>query len=96
MGGLTISDPNYYKWDDRYIQFTDHAKIECALFKIGVHEIIDMLHNQIKCPKTKKHNKSDKEICSKKNKKIFRIILFKDYCIDVGEICWCVRHVKPK
>ncbi len=92
MGNLTIHD---FRWEGKYVAFTDHAKIECRLFKIDAYEVIEMLRDSFECPEKKKHNKKEKEICSKKNRKIFRIILFEDHCSDVGEDCWCVKHVKP-
>ena len=92
MNGLLIHD---FRWEGKYVAFTDHAKRECYAFELEAHEVIEMLYHSIKCPKKAKHNKKDKEICSMKDRKIFRIILFEDICIDVKEACWCIKHVKP-
>lgn len=95
LDGFTIYNPNDFRWNDRYIQFTDSAKLHLDEFGLDAREIIDMLHNPVNCPKHRKHRRTDIEICSRKNRRIFRIILFEDYCYDVKEICWCVKHVEP-
>lgn len=77
------------------VQFSDHATRELNFAQIDVFELIDMLNHQIKCPKFKKFSKSDEEICSKKNRKIYRIILGIDDCIDSSTKCYVVKHVKP-
>jgi len=91
----TIYNSDDFRWNDRYIQFTDSAKLHLEEFGLDAIEIIDMLHNSFPCPKNRKFRRTDIEICSRKNKRIFRIILFEDYCYDVREICWCVKHVEP-
>lgn len=93
--GFTIYNPEYYRWNDRYVQFSYSAELHLEEFGLDAHEIIDMLHNPVNCPKHRKFRRTDIEICSNKNKRIFRIILFEDYCFDVREMCWCVKHVEP-
>ena len=95
LNGFTIYNPSDFRWNDRYIQFTDSAKLHLYEFGLDALEIIDMLHNPVNCPKHRKHRRKDIEICSRKNRRIFRIILFEDYCYDVKETCWCVKHVEP-
>lgn len=92
---FTIYNPNDFRWNERYVQFSDSAIFHLDEFGLDAFEIIDMLHNPVDCPKNKKFRRTNIEICSKKNKQIFRIILFEDYCYDVKEICWCVKHVEP-
>jgi len=95
LNGFTIYNPIDFRWKDRYVQFSDHAKLHLEEFRLDALEIIEMLHHPVKCPDLKKFRKKDIEICSNKNKRIFRIILFEDYCYDAREICWCVKNVKP-
>ncbi len=95
LNGFSIYNHNYFRWNDRYVQFSYSAKLHLEEFGLDAFEIIDMLNNPVNCPEYKKFRRTDIEICSKKNKKIFRIILFEEYCLDVREICWCVSHVKP-
>lgn len=84
-----------FRWNGKYVAFSDSAKFHLEEYKLDAIEIIDMLHDDVPCPTTRRFRKTDIEICSKKNRQIFRITLFKDYCWDVGESCWCVKHVKP-
>lgn len=95
MTSFTTYNPEDFRWRERYVQFTDSAKLHLDEFNLNAYEIIDMLHNTIPCPKSRRFKKTDIEICSKKNRQIFRITLFEDFCFDVDEICWCVKHVKP-
>jgi len=95
LGNITAYDPNDFRWRDRFVQFTNHAKLHLEEFGLDVHEIIDMLHDPVDCPKKRKFHRTDIEICSRKNRRIFRIILSKDDCYNVGECCWVVRNVKP-
>ena len=95
LGYFITHDPNDFRWQDRYVQFTDSAKMHLEEFGLNALEIIDMLRDPVDCPTRRKFRKTDKEICNRKNKRIFRIILFEDFCYDVGETCWCVKHVEP-
>ena len=87
--------PNNFYWKGKYVAFTYSARLHLEEFQIDALEVIDMLHNPIPCPKSNIFRKNDIEICSMKKGKIFRIILFEDYCIDVHADCWVVKHVKP-
>lgn len=96
------NNTNYLKWGDRAIQLTESAKIECWRYKLDVRQIIDMLDDPVDCPQKRGFHKIDKtfkneefEICSKKDRRIFRIIYCADECVDVREVCWCIIHVKP-
>jgi hypothetical protein len=90
------------RWKERLLHLSDDAKVECQIFKLDVYQIVGMLEDQVKCPKYRQFHRKDKkfkteeiEICSKKDRKIFRIIYCEDNCIDVKEICWLIIHVKP-
>ena len=87
--------PNNFNWRGKYVAFTYSAKLHLEEFQIDALELIDMLHNPVPCPKSRVFRKKDIEICSTKKGRIFRIILFEDYCIDVQADCWVVKHVKP-
>lgn len=95
LNDFTIYNYNDFRWNGRYIQFTDSAKLHLDEFGLDAHEIIDMLHDPVDCPEHRKFRRTDIEICSRKKRRIFRIILFEDFCYDVKEICWCVKHVEP-
>ncbi|MDY6966592.1 MAG: hypothetical protein SVM80_11630 [Halobacteriota archaeon] len=95
MNKFIAYNPDDFRWNDRYVQFTDSAKFHLEEFGLDVIEIINMLHDPVPCPKHRKFRKTDIEICSRKNRQIFRIILFEDYCYDVQETCWCIKHVEP-
>lgn len=84
-----------FRWEGKYVAFSTHAKMEMQEFKLDTLEIIDMLHNPVPCPDGNRPKKREIKICSNKNKMVFLIKLFDDYCFDVGEPCWCVKHVKP-
>lgn len=90
-----FNKPGCLRWGGVPVQFSTDAKGELWAFKLDAYEIIDMLDNPVKCPKHRKFQKEETEICSNKNGKIFRIIICEDYCRDVEEDCWCVIHVKP-
>lgn len=101
-GGFPVYNYRYIRWKERAIQLTDDAKVECRLFRLDMYQIVDMLDDPTDCPKFRQFHKIDKkfkteetEVCSKKDKKIFRIIYCEDDCIDVREICWLIIHVKP-
>ncbi len=90
------------RWKGRVINLSDHAAMECRIFKLDVLHIVDMLDASFPCPKSKRFHRKDKifnniedEVCCKKDKKTFRIIYCEDDCIDVREICWLIIHVKP-
>jgi hypothetical protein len=95
QGNLLIRDPKIYNWRGRYVSFTGSAELHLWDFQLDAIEIIDMLHNQVKCPKYTKFRNKDEEVCSKKDGRIYRIILCDDYCRCLGERCWCVIHVEP-
>ena len=95
MNVFTIYNPEDFHWNDKYVQFSDSAKFHLEEFGLDALEIMDMLRDPINCPKSNKFRRKDIEICSKKNKRIFRITLFEDYCFDVKDFCWCIKHVKP-
>ena len=84
-----------YQWNGRYVAFNFHAEMHCNEFGLNPLEVVDMLNDPYPCPQPRRHRKEDYEICSRKNRKIFRIIVSDDYCVEVGEPCWCVRNVKP-
>jgi hypothetical protein len=86
---------NNFNWRGKYVAFTYSARLHLEEFQINAIELIDMLHNPVPCPKNRIFRKKDIEICSMKKGRIFRIILFEDYCIDVQADCWVVKHVKP-
>ena len=90
-----IYNRDSFIWNERVVAFTDHAKNHIWEFDLDVYEIIDMLRNSFDCPKRRKHRRTDIERCSNKKGKVFRIILFDDFCIDYDEDCWCVKHVEP-
>ena len=84
-----------YRWNGVYIAFSTSAKLHLGEFHIDAIEVIDMLNDPVPCPKGKKFRKSNVEICSRKNRDIYRIVLYEDYCLDAGEKCYCVKHVEP-
>ncbi len=99
-GGLalvnfSIYNPKNYRWGGKYVAFSTHAKMHMEEFDLDALEVIDMLHDTVPCPGRRRIRRDEKEICSKKHRKIFRIILFEDYCYDVREDCWVVTNVKP-
>ena len=91
----TFYNADDFRWNGKYVQFSYSAKLHLDEFRLSPLEIIDMLHDSVNCPNNRKFRKTDFEICSKKNRRIFRIILFEDYCYDVKAACWCVKHVEP-
>lgn len=93
--GNSVDIYGVFKWDEVPVQFTSHAKMHLNEFKLDAIEIIDMLRHQVECPEMRRHRRTETEVCSNKNGQIFRIILFEDYCFDVGQDCWCVKNVKP-
>jgi len=93
--GNPIDTYGIFKWEGVPVQFTTHARIHLKICQLDAHEIIDMLHCHVKCPKTTRHKKTEREVCSNKNGQIFRIILFETYCYDAGQDCWCVKNVEP-
>jgi hypothetical protein len=95
QGNFLIRDPKIYNWEGRYVSFTGSAELHLWDFELEAMEIIDMLHNQVDCPKYTRFRKKDKEVCSNKDGKIYRIILCEDYCRCLRETCWCVIHVEP-
>lgn len=95
LKGFATYNLDAFRWRDRYVQFTDSAKLHLEEFELDALEIIDMLHDPVNCPKYKKFRRTDIEICSRKDRRTFRIILFEDDCFDAGETCWCVKHVEP-
>jgi hypothetical protein len=88
-------DLNDFRWEGVLVQFTQSAKMHLWEFRLTPHEIMDMINDQVECPEYRRFNKKDTEICSKKDRKIFRIILSKAYCGEINEECWRVIHVEP-
>ena len=84
-----------FLWNNRVVGFTDSAKNHLEEFKLDVYEIIDMLRHSFDCPEQRRHRRTEIEKCSNKRGKIFRIILFDDFCYVYNEECWCVKHVEP-
>ncbi len=39
---FTIYSPDDFRWNERYVQFSDSAKLHLEEFGLDVHEIIDM------------------------------------------------------
>lgn len=86
---------NDFQWEGRYVSFSSHAKMHLSEFKLDALEVIDMLNDPVPCPDSRRFRRQDVEICSRKHRKTFRIILADAFCDDVGEPCWCVENVKP-
>lgn len=102
LGDFSRYSYNNIRWKEKAIHLSDDAKVECGIFKLDSYQIVDMLDDPTDCPKYKQFHKKDKknknieyEICSKKNREIFRIIYCEDDCIDIREKCWLIIHVKP-
>jgi len=95
---------NSYTWIDssnpepkrRYIQISSHARNEMDIYDIDPITLIDMLCDSFPCRPRGRCKKGEIELCSNRKRKIFRIKLSKDYCIDVREECWLLKHVKPQ
>jgi len=88
-------NPKEFYWGDKYVAFTDHARLELENCGMDVLNLIDMLYDSFPCKIKRRHKRNEKEVCANWNHVCYRIILFEDFCINVQEICWVVKHVKP-
>lgn len=94
---LPIDNYGIFIYKEKPVIITRSADREIRRWDISPHEIIDMLddQNRIDCPKQRKQDPKDEEVCCEKNEMIFRIILACNYHDDAQETCWFVKHVKP-
>lgn len=83
------------KYKSKPVHFSNHAKGELITANLSVYELIDMLNNPVPCPRGRRIKKIYFEICSNKNRKVFRIILYEDYCFDERTDCYLIIHIKP-
>jgi len=88
-------DTNPERPDRVFVQISMDARPELEIYNIEPYVLVDMLEYSFPCrnPRRVKHN--ELEVCSRRSRICFRIILFKDYCMDVQAFCWVVKHVKP-
>jgi hypothetical protein len=87
----------YFK--DLPVRLTDSGISHLYRENIDPMTLCDMLKYQINCPestkKRKKFRKTSIEVCSNRKKKIYRILLEKDYTIDIGNYAYVVIHLEP-
>lgn len=86
-------DPDRLKWKGKPVAFTDHAKRELWFYDLTVDEVIEMLNTSFECKKQRKFKENEEEVCARKHKKIYRIIIFEDYCRDYQMDCYVIKHV---
>lgn len=84
------TDPNR-----TYIGFTNHARQEMEDYEMDTINVMDMLDNSFPCHRPYRHRREDVEVCANRDNICYRIILGEDYCPEVQEYCWSVKHVKP-
>jgi len=88
--GTTNPEP-----DRAFVQISQDAKPELEIANIDVYVLIDMLDCCFQCHEPRRVAADEIEVCSNRSHTCYRIILFKDFCIDVQAFCWVVKHVKP-
>jgi hypothetical protein len=64
---------------------------------IEPYTLCDMINDPIPCPKRtpKPFRKSSIQICSRRNRRIYNILLEKEMTIDINQESYEVVHVEP-
>jgi hypothetical protein len=96
IGSLVNNDCFY---DGLPVRLSDSGISHLFKEKIDPMTFCDMLQYPINCPKIVKKRKKFKrtsiELCSNRKSKIYRIILEKDYTINIRNFAYVLRHLEP-
>lgn len=85
--------------DDIPVRLTDSGIAHLMVEDIDPYTLCDMILDDIPCPKKtkrrKKFRKKSIEICSRRNGKIYRILLDESYTYSINSEAYIVTHLEP-
>lgn len=95
MEDLGFDTYGVFIWREKRVFITDSAGRHLRYERISPYELMDMINDTVECPEYRRFKRNEIEICSKKHRKTYRIILIDGNHERLGIDCWWVKHVEP-
>ena len=83
------------KWRARYLRPTTHAYHEKVGLGFDLYEVLSVLESGYPCSKGRRAEGTI-EMCVKKGKKEYRVVVVESYSYDIDEEVWVIKHVGGK